>query len=96
MVDLFVLSPGDRELVGDVVGKVLPRWLHHVAHSLGRLPRDAVEPLHRQLEESNLVGRGRRREVEARVQKVNWEENCFVRISYSPLFYALHACRMAK
>ena len=86
MVDLFVLSPGDRQLVGDVLGKVLSRCLHHVAHPLGRLPRDAVEPLHRQLEKSNLVGGGRRREVEAQVQKVHWEENCSVRVSYSPPF----------
>ena len=54
MVDLFVLSPRDDQFVGDVVGKVLSGWLHHVPHPLGRFPCDAVKFLHRQLEQCNL------------------------------------------
>ena len=58
MVDLFILSPGDSQLVSDMVGKVLSCCLHHVSHPLGWFPRDTVELLYRQLEQSNL-GRGR-------------------------------------
>ena len=57
MVDLFILSPGDSQLVSDVVGKVLSRCLHHVSHPLGWFPCDTVELLYCQLEQSNL-GRG--------------------------------------
>ena len=58
MVDLFILSPGDSQLVSDVVGKVLSRCLHHVSHPLGRFPPDTVELLYCQQEHSNLKREG--------------------------------------
>ena len=64
MIHLLVLSFGDSQFIGHVIGEILSGYLHQVPHPLGWLPRDGVELLHCELSQCNLEGQGWGRERE--------------------------------